>query len=87
MCSIRLHIRVIWHISTLFGLAVSKICMSSQRLYARKLPSKNNIVAQKLWRGEKFEERINRGLQRESRGFCAGFARAQLPRKTRAKPA
>ena len=42
-------------ISTMFGLGELKICTSSQRLYARKLPSKNNIVAQKIWRGEKFE--------------------------------
>ena len=31
-----------------FGLGELKICTSSQRLYALKLPSKNNIVAQKI---------------------------------------
>ena len=52
-------------ISTMVGLGRSKICTNSQRLYARYLPSKNNIVAQKIWRGENSNERINRGLQRD----------------------
>ena len=70
MCSIRLHIRVIWHISTMVGLGRSKICTKrTLRGYRFPIilppkPNRGLFYKKNIFRTQS-RESINRGLQRD----------------------